>query len=468
MKLFSRMLALGSSVLVFAVIAADFTTLTTFNADVTVTAWTNTPVIRTATNTIGGAAAVTGAFSYAVQPTNASGMGVSSLPSNATFRATGNLIRITWTPAAGAQGYLVWRNGTNWISLGATTQFVDYGTNAWSNGLATTSAVVPVVTAPKFGGNVEFSGAVTMTNGRVQLGTNTMIGTNLVATLADISAGTVTNNQWHGDTDRIGLVASNALTSASARLSSNVWALAASTTNYLPKTGGTFIADSTEHWFFMDDPGIDGFGTTGPSGDFAVIVDGSVLAVVSSAGLTLNSGSYFGDGSHLTGISAGSVSLTTNRLLVLDSTPGDWACARLTSGPTTNNSVTPPVGDGYATVDGRTFPISRMESQMTNTWHTRTVVSRMVEQGEVATNIAQVKVVFPGASATATNILNFLGPTSNTIATLSVTTAGIYDVTASLIASNRRWHILSHIYCPPAVGTNVAWVAMPRVEVIKQ
>jgi hypothetical protein len=165
---------------------------------------------------------------------------------------------------------------------------------------------------------------------------------------------------------------------------------------------------------------------------------------------------------------SGSVTLTTNAVLALDSTPGDWTASRTLAGPSTNNGVSVPTGDGYVAVDGVSWPAARCETAMTNTWQTRNVFSRIVDAGEIQTNVTAVRVIYAGSSATATQSVNFIGITSNTFASVTVTTAGTYTATASLFATNRRWHVQIPIWVPAAVGTNAGWVSMPAVEVVKQ
>lgn len=162
---------------------------------------------------------------------------------------------------------------------------------------------------------------------------------------------------------------------------------------------------------------------------------------------------------------AASVSLTTNFVTVIDSHVGDWMCNRSLSGPTTNNGVTDPVGDGLASIDGRVFPMARLEVQQTNTFQSRFVLSRLVDLGAIATNFARVLVRFPGASATVTNTADFFGPASNIFASVTMTTNGTYEPSAALFATNPVWYVRIPGNVPPATGTNNAWLGVPRVEV---
>ena len=107
----------------------------TFRADVTLAAWTNTPLAPSLAVTNGGTLAPgTNFYALAAQ----SPMGISSLSpvTNAVTTNGSQAILISWARVPGATNYLLYRSFapgpfSNFVSLGTITNTVDAGITAW-------------------------------------------------------------------------------------------------------------------------------------------------------------------------------------------------------------------------------------------------------------------------------------------------------------------------------------------------
>ena len=175
------------------------------------------------------------------------------------------------------------------------------------------------------------------------------------------------------DTNSVGLIATNAIiqsTNISARLASNVWAAADSTTNYMPRTGGTLSGPIT------------------------------------------NTAGFFGNGAGLTNlsVSGGGGAVTTNLYLDLPALGGPWNADSSYLGPTTNNAPAFQVLRPFTT--SSTIRACAVNVAGTNTVQTRSFwgVMRLTAS---ETNWASIAVEHLQTDATTTNHLSF-SPLSQT------------------------------------------------------
>lgn len=225
---------------------------------------TNAPLgSAVTTNTSGGAwgGGGTQTLFYAVQSTN--GLGSSALGRTVAgiVVSTNNALRIKWNLTAGADAIFLWRGSatntlTNYVRLAASvTNYTDTGTNTWSNGTVTITATnTPRIV---FADGTSLSSTNGLGGGGGG-GSGTLTG-------AVVGAGssyrlTSTNNGTANATlnfDATGLATGTPLyvqseTNANARLASNVWASADSTTNYYRRTDGITLSNSISALFMLN------------------------------------------------------------------------------------------------------------------------------------------------------------------------------------------------------------------------
>lgn len=128
-----------------------------FYRDVTVAPWSPTSAVASIVQTNGGAWAATQAVYYALAATSTLGKTTAGPVTNITVTSVSNAVRIQWAVAGGASGMLLYRgststNLTNYVATGVLTQYLDYGTNAWSVGTpANTVTSVPWLSLPSTG-----------------------------------------------------------------------------------------------------------------------------------------------------------------------------------------------------------------------------------------------------------------------------------------------------------------------------
>ena len=186
----------------------------------------------------------------------------------------------------------------------------------------------------------------------------------------------------------IAALAQSVTTNIGARLASNVWASADSTTNSVRRLGGNYYA--TNSWIFANQAG-DTFVSIGADSNIVVAVDATHLFQFNEAGFTLFNTPFIGDGSGLADIpltalritntpSAGQVLATSN------GTNGYWATVTGGSGSTTNLAV----------VEPHWF---RTQAGATSIWSYADLGSGDMLTVATATNIENYSLIFQTAQA---------------------------------------------------------------------
>lgn len=486
--------------------AAEFTTPTRFSAPVEFGQWTNTATITQATNLTGGAATATGTFSFAIQPTNSLGRGVVSAASNASFTATGQLIRIRWSPAGGATGYRIFRGLTNWIDVGAATQFLFYGTNTWSNGAPTTTTTAGAFSGP------------------LVVPTNSFLGSqadsNRLARMGDVVAGTVTNGQWLPDVYAVGIAASGALQRTGGTVTGTVTITGTNLVghrvavtgggDYVPMIGRSSAAFLTG-FEYLSGSMIAGFvvatnpAATGPnifighdlsrsmigafqsfggladlsgtdSGDFWRLqyayfpgTTTTLARVVGSASggfapqLIVSNAVLYGDGSGLTNlpISAG-VTLRTNPVLKVSASPGLWSVS----------SDVPTNGGGAVAFELPTATSTQYRATfrtISTATVSRTIQGPVYGLSAVATNVKWF--VFDHITSTnfPTNVVSVAAAgTTATLFSVTCTTTALYYVSGTNAAGNRDFVATVTTSGSGPGSTNFGRAIMPLGYLVEQ
>lgn len=282
--------------------AADFhESVNVIGRDISIVrAVTNTAAFSLATNYANSTVSYTptGTWYYALQPTNSSGRLAAGAITSQTISATGRIVKLTWNKVAGMSGYRIvfGATSTNMTNIAVAagganaTNWFHFGTNTFTSGIAsntfTNSAAFVLPDGTRLDGIEDLGSPSAVTNGGATInGSPITNGANIT-----VSGSTDTNIVN-------GLI--NASSNMSARLASNVWAAADSTTNFVKRTGGSYYTPSG--WLFANQPG-DTFVSIGADSNITIAVDAAHFLLFNSTGFNLFNVPFSGDGSGLTSI----------------------------------------------------------------------------------------------------------------------------------------------------------------------